>query len=78
MTLYYFAHLFPNSKLVKREKAQTKLKQYLLWAQVSDFIYCKGWAFPSIVLSSTNILSYFIALQLFYLVTDISMFCHIA
>ena len=60
------------------EETQNQEKLYLLWVQVCDFIYCKGWLIPYIALSTANILASFIVLHLFYFVTDISMFNHMA
>ena len=46
-----------------KNKGQNQMKHCLLWAQVGNFIYCKGWLFHYITFSFANIyhiLSYYI------------------
>ena len=71
-----FALCISKFYIYKIEKeAQNQVKQCLLWAWVSSFIYCKGWLFPYIGLSTANILSYCVY---FIFVTDISKFSDMA
>ena len=41
-----------------KKEVLNQVKQCLLQDQISDFIYCKGWLFPYVALSTTNIHSF--------------------